>query len=323
MPMDTRLLAQARDQIAKQRQENRREQDDRRAQVARRAPAALEAERELTLLMSQVVGAALRQGGDPIQAVARVEQRSLALQEKQRRILEQAGFPPDWLEDIFTCPRCRDTGYVLGKACDCLMVRYEALREQELRRMLRGHSGDFVDFHLDIYPPEIREYMEQVLVFARSWAENFGPDSQNLLFRGGPGVGKSALAACIVRYLYEKEQAVMLETVGSVIKWYEMQKFSRSQDQEENNQVAAELRRLESCQLLVLDDLGTEMSTSFSNSALFGLLDERQSAGRKTILITALEDDKLAAQYPPQLLSRLRGEFTELHFYGSDRRRKG
>ncbi len=318
MKMDTRLLAQAREEIARRRQDNRREQERRREQAERIAPEAMALERELTGLMAQVIGAALQQGGDPAAAVEQIQQRSQALQERQALLLERAGLPRDWLEDIFSCRDCRDTGYILGEPCHCLLEAYADQRQRELARMLRGHSGRFSDFGLTAYDPEVRGFMEQLLAYARAWAENFCPDSENLLLRGGPGLGKTSLCACMFRTVYDTGRTAVLETVTGALRWYEKQKFSRDAGEE----AEAWVRRLETCELLALDDLGAEMATSFSHSALYTLLDTRLAEGRKTILVTALDQESLAAQYPPQLVSRLEGEFTALQFYGRDLRRR-
>lgn len=318
MAYDTRLLARARDVLEARRRENRREQDRRRALAAEKAPEALELERELTGLMAQVVGAALRKGDDPERAVAEIQQRSARLQERQRLCLERAGLPGDSLDDIYSCPKCRDTGYVLGQACSCLMEEYQKQREAELSRMLRGQSGDFADFRLDIYDEATRPFMAGVLELAKKYAASFTPESQNLLLRGGPGLGKSALCACIAQAVFEAGHTVILDTVAGALGQYEAAKFSR----EHGEAAAREVRRLEESELLLLDDLGTEMLTSFSQSALYGLLDARLTARRPTVLVTGLTPEALAERYNPQLTSRLEGEFTSVQFYGRDQRRK-
>ena len=153
----------------------------------------------------------------------------------------------------------------------------------------------------------------------RRYAENFSDSSTNLLFQGGTGLGKTYLSACIARVVSARGFSVCYDTASAALDNYEKAKFSR--DTEEGEAAAVKIRRMESCDLMILDDLGTEMTTSMSQSALYTLINTRLVDKKPTIVSTNLSDDELTRRYTPQIASRILGEFQCLPFVGTDIRR--
>ena len=180
--------------------------------------------------------------------------------------------------------------------------------------LLKLGEETFEAFDLSYYDEAsgARDHMETVLRFCRNYAARFGRDSVNLLFRGGTGLGKTFLSACIAREVSRQGASVVYETAGAVIAAYEEQKFRGSEEAERRT------RKYMTCDLLILDDLGTEMITEFSKSALYTLLNGRLLAGRKTIISTNLAPEDLDRVYTAQIASRLLGEYQDLPFVGRD-----
>ena len=157
--------------------------------------------------------------------------------------------------------------------------------------------------------------MKKVLSIAEDFARDF-PDGENLLFQGGTGLGKTFLSACVARAVAAKGFSVCYDTAAAVIGSFEAQKFSRDESAD------ARVKRMLSCDLMILDDLGTEMTTSMSQSALYTLINTRLVDKKPTIVSTNLSDDELTRRYTPQIASRILGEFRCFPFVGEDIRRK-
>lgn len=314
--MDGRLLALAREEKEKIRRRSMAEDDRRHETAYRRIPALRDIDARLTALVGQYA-AAVMGGGRPVEDIRR---ESLDLQGKRAELLAEAGWPLDWLDGAWDCPKCRDTGYVEGRACDCLMKLYEEQRSKDLSALLKLGNESFETFDLTLYDSEPdpetgvspREQMREVFGFCRDYADSFGPGSVNLLFRGGTGLGKTFLSACIARVVSQKGFSVVYETTVEALSAYEDQKFRGSEAAEQT------IKKLLSCDLLILDDLGTEMVTDFTRTALYSLVNARLLSGKKTVISTNLTYEEMERLYTPQICSRLRGEYQDLPFVGRD-----
>ena len=312
--VDGRLLARARDRLARRREENAALRAEREREVLDMVPELRRIDADLRALVGEVVSMTAA-GGDITEALAEIERKSAALCEERSAALAAHGFPADYLDERYACPDCRDSGYLRsGEMCACLTALYEAERERELAAGARLGAESFSGFDLSYYEGAARECMELTLNFAREYAANFGPASPNLLFQGGTGLGKTFLSGCVAKVVSGRGFTVVYERAQGAFSAFEEQKFSRG----ETGEAAEKVRRILSCELLILDDLGTEMTTSFTQSALYNILDARLTAGRKMIVSTNLSDAELAARYIPQAVSRLNGEFDTLLFMGRD-----
>ena len=315
MAYDGKLLARARERLRQRREDNEALRARREAEVYARVPAVRETDAALRALVGEVIGLTAARGGE--EALAEAERKSLDLCGKRAELLTAQGYAPDWLDEIATCAVCRDSGYCRdGAMCDCLKALYEEERAKELSSALKLGEERFSDFDLSYYAGAARECMELTANTAREYAVTFGPDSPNLLFQGGTGLGKTFLSGCVAGVVSERGFSVVYETAQAAFGAFEEQKFSR--DPETAAAAAEKARRVLSCDLLILDDLGTELTTSFTQSALYNILNTRLTENKKTIVSTNLSDDDLAARYIPQTVSRLSGEFDTLLFMGRD-----
>ena len=312
--MDGRLLALAREE--KELQHRRAEDEDaRRHRIAySRVPALREIDARLAALVGEVAGSMFGKGRTPEE----IRQESLELQARRAELLAEQGWPADWLDGAWSCPDCRDTGFVEGRMCRCLKALYDRQRRQSLSALLKLGSESFETFDLSYYSDAAngglssREQMTAVYDFCRDYAEHFGKNSVNLLFRGSTGLGKTFLSACIARVVSEKGFSVVYETTVAAIAAFEEQKFRPDEETEDK------VDRLTGCELLILDDLGTEMVTEFTKSALYTLINTRLLGRKKTIISTNLTLEEMEEKYTPQICSRLEGEFQDLPFVGTD-----
>lgn len=316
MTLDGRLLARARERLAQRKEENTALRDRREAEVYAAAPEVRRTDAALRTLLGEVLDFTAR-GSGTAEALERVREESERLCAEKARELQAHGYPADYLDEIVMCPLCHDSGYREdGTVCTCLRKLYEEERAKELSGLLRAGEESFADFRLDYYTGEARECMELTLAAARAYAEHFGPESGNLLLQGGTGLGKTFLSGCIARTVSAGGRSVVYETAQEAFAAFEEQKFSR--DAETYAAASEKVKRIASCDLLILDDLGTELTTSFTQSALYNIINSRLTAHRKTVISTNLTDEELAARYLPQIISRLNGEYETLLFLGED-----
>ena len=315
--MDGRLLNRARARLVQQKEENTALRERREAEAYAAIPELRKIDAALRALVGEVLELTANRRMDTAAALEQVQEKSLALCAEKAELLVEHGFPADYLDEIASCPRCHGSGYLRdGSPCSCLLALYEEEREKELSSLLRAGKDSFSDFRLDYYTGADRECMELTYKAAKGNAMNFGAASPNLLLQGGTGLGKTFLSGCIAKVVSAKGRSVVYETAQEAFGAFEEQKFSR--DAETYAAASEKVKRILNCDLLILDDLGTELTTNFTQSALYNIVNTRLTAGRKTIISTNLTDGELAARYIPQIVSRIGGEFDALPFRGRD-----
>ena len=310
-------------------EEDKRDREDRARQrregVYARQPRLREIDGELRSVMSRLLSSALRKGTDPRAAVEALKKQNLGLQEERRLLLEGLGLPADCLEEKPACPLCGDSGWREGRMCRCLRAYCAREQQKELSRMLDLGNQSFETFSLAWYSeagsPELgispRENMDWIYRTCRRYAAGFGPGSGSLLLTGDPGLGKTFLSAAVAREVSGDGWSVVYDTAVHIFDRFEARKFGR----EAGEEIEADVERVLDCDLLILDDLGTEMTTPFVQSALYSIVNGRILGRRATILSTNLKLDELARRYTAQTVSRIEGEYQILPFFGEDIRK--
>lgn len=309
-------LARAREQIAQQRAENEREHRRRVDDAYRRVPGLRALDQTLQQQMIALVGLTMRHGSDPTEELRALERANLDTQAQRAELLTAHHLPVDYTDDIYDCPRCHDTGYVQGQPCGCLLRRYNAELTRDLSRLLQHGDESFEHFDLTLYDESARPKMERVFQVCRTFAQTFRPGTMNLLLQGGTGLGKTYLSACIARVVAGAGYAVAYETAATALDAFECAKFQRSSDSGEA--AAQRVEQYLGCDLMILDDLGTEMITAYSTSALYTLINTRLTRKKATIISTNCSNEELQKKYTPQILSRIKGEYQTLPFVGRD-----
>lgn len=327
MAYDGKLMRQALARYGEDRQRREEEFRRRETELLRRVPRLDEIQRELRGTMAQIVTKALKSGADVERAMGEIRENNLALQRERAALLREKGFAPDALEYQPACRLCGDTGYTEKGVCRCLREYYVREQIAELSHLLDLGSQSFDTFSFSWYSPVVdermgvsaRENMELIYETCSSYAYKFGRHRDNLLLFGDPGLGKTFLSACIAREVSEKGFSVVYDTAGHIFSQFERQKFSREGEAADAD---SEVARVLHCDLLIVDDLGTEMLTEFVRSALYQIVNGRLQTGRCTIINTNLSPAELGRRYSPQIRSRLDGEYRQLAFFGEDIRRQ-
>lgn len=273
--------------------------------------------------VARAIAAALQQGTDPTAAVAEARKENLELQQRRLELLRGAGIDPARLEDTPLCSACSDTGWHDGALCQCVLEVCVQENLAELGQQLDLERLEFAGFDLKWYAPAFdsalgaspRELMTSVLTVCQDYAQRF-PDypSRNLYLYGGTGLGKTFLSGCIAKRVARDGHWTVYATTGELLRRYEDLKFNRDED----GACQEAVRRYEGCELLVLDDLGSELTTPFVQSALYQLLNQRMLTGKHTVISSNLDMDEVRGRYVGQVASRLEGEFQELPFFGRD-----
>ena len=324
MSYDAAVLRRATARLEEEKRRRQRALEQRRAEVETRVPRVAEIDRRLRRTLLDVARATF-EGGDPTARINALRDENLALQAEREHLLTAAGYPADALEDKPACPKCQDKGWVGARMCDCLKILCTQEQIKELSKLLNLGEQSFPNFHLEFYSTEIdpkwgvspRENMTRVLEICRNYAQKFGKYYfDNLYLYGNPGLGKTFLSACIARVVSENGFSVVYDTAGNIFAQFETRKFQR--DAQDAQEAKDDTRRYLTCDLLILDDLGSEMTTPFVQSALYTLINTRLQSGKRTIISTNLSTDELRRRYTPQIASRLEGEYRSLPFFGED-----
>lgn len=324
MAYDGKLLARARAGLERRREESQEELRRRTELAYARRPELRQIDALMRGHMAELVRLTLSRRPDLAQRLKALKEENLALQAKKTELLAELGHPADHLEPSYFCPLCQDTGVYRGGVCSCLEKLYNMELTKELGPLLKDGDESFERFDLSLYSaapdPESgivpRELMAIAYESCKTFAENFPEVNTSLLLQGGTGLGKTYLSACVARVVARKGLSVCYDSAASALDAFERQKFSR--DSEEAESAALRVRRMLSCDLMILDDLGTEMLTSMSISALYTLINSRLVSGKRMIISTNCGDEELRRRYSPQICSRIAGEFLTLPFLGRD-----
>ncbi len=244
------------------------------------------------------------------EGLARLEAENRSLQEQRKQLLVQNGYRPDEDAPVYRCAVCRDRGEVNGSLCACVrkLVALDRYTSAGLGKGLLDKTFD--NFSLRYYTGEDRAHMKTLLAICRKYAGTFGEDSRSLLFLGSTGLGKTHLSAAIAGEIAMKGWDVLYETSQKLFDRYEAARFSQG---------ASDMpERYESCDLLVVDDLGAECASKYTAATFFNLLNTRLINGKPMLINTNLNRPQLEKTYGERVLSRLLGEFRVLRFVGTD-----
>ena len=249
------------------------------------------------------------------------------LEAERRRLLAEAGYPADALEPRFRCPDCRDTGMADGQRCHCFKARAAELlySQSGLRRIIERENFD--RFSLELYDDQRvitkvgmteRTYMEKQLERCRRYAAGFREKRENLLFRGNTGVGKSFLSHCIAKELIDQGFAVLYLGAAELFECMAAVSMDREDDLSRKEQYDL----IFSADLLIIDDLGTEMMNSLTISQFFNLLNARDVPEKGTVISTNLSLTMMRDTYTERITSRILSGYSIIELYGDDLRRK-
>lgn len=240
-------------------------------------------------------------GGDE-HALADLRTQLKELSARKTWLLENVGFPPNYLDPIYTCQDCKDTGYIDNQKCHCL--------KQAIHRVLYAQSNvesvleseNFDNLTYEYYNDSEIEQMRNVVAQCKQFVNDFSRTYENLLFFGSIGVGKTFLTNCIAKALLDEGYSVIYFTSFQLFDTLSKYVFRSGTVSEEISSIHEDIF---SCDLLIIDDLGTETTNSFVCTQLFTILNERNNRKKSTIISTNLTYDIIDEKYSERNFSRI------------------
>ena len=298
---------------AARRSDRERMLSSRRAKVLEKIPAYAALEEEAARVREAYLKALLS-GGSASAAPFSPEETAA----KKKALLMQHGFPEDYLDIPFTCPLCRDTGFVNGEKCLCFKKAETALLydQSQLYDLIRKNRFSLLSS--EYYRGNDLVRFEKALQIAHTFIDEFGRDPGNLFFYGPSGTGKTCLSVCIAAELLEKGVPVLYFSAVQLFDRLAALSFRRDPEADDDRALSDLLRNLNECDLLVIDDLGTELMNSFIGTRLFTLVNERILRKKPTILSTNLSLQDLQARYSDRVFSRIASAYILCNITGPD-----
>ena len=230
------------------------------------------------------------------------------------QLLTDAGLPADYLEPVYECPDCKDTGYVDGQKCHCFRQAMITLlyEQSNIHEMLRTENFDSLSY--EYYEGDDLSRFRNAVKICHNFIENFNSGYHNLFFYGTVGTGKSFLSGCIAKELIEDGHSVIYFSDAGLFDLLSKNSFGYK-NREELRETYADLYQ---CDLLIVDDLGTELTNQFVASQLFALLNERHMGKKATIISTNLSLEELRDRYSDRISSRIISHYEICKLSGQD-----
>lgn len=247
-------------------------------------------------------------------AIEELKAELARLSARKAQLLKDAGLPEDYLKPSYTCPDCRDTGYVDGQKCHCFKQTMITLlyEQSNIREMLQNENFDALSY--EYYEGEHLSHFRNAVTTCQNFIKNFNSDYHNLFFYGTVGTGKSFLSNCVAKELIESGHSVIYFSSSGLFDLLSKYSFdfkNREDQIEQHND-------LYQCDLLIIDDLGTELTNQFVTSQLFSLLNGRHMGKKATVISTNLSLEELRNRYSDRIFSRITSHYEICKLTGPD-----
>ncbi|MEG0853116.1 MAG: ATP-binding protein [Angelakisella sp.] len=316
--MQKELSEAVREQLAASRQRALAEADTRQRQIYAACPGLYDLDREMAKAAMEIASAAMSENGAA--QVERIKEQIMVLQGKRNELMGSMGYTPESLQPQFRCMLCQDTGFASGKRCACWQELYRVETAKRLPSAALSGQCSFESFSLDYYPLRDeaggtpRQTMERIARSCMEYAERVGEGAGSLLFMGKTGLGKTHLSLAIAARAAERGCLVKYSSAQGIIDRYERTRFNRNPTPDDWEFVST----IAAAELLVIDDLGSEFVTSFSQSVLYNIINDRMMNDLDTIISTNLDTARLTTVYEQRISSRILCGYTALGFIGRD-----
>lgn len=245
-----------------------------------------------------------------------------SLKQEKQTLLAAHNYPKDYLDPIYDCSLCKDTGYIHHKRCRCLtqaIIEYSykqsniagILERENFSTFSFKHYSDEKDPKTGISPLENIRSVHSVCV---RFVEEFDQHFDNLILYGQSGLGKTFLCNCIAKELLDNGKTVIYLSAFQLFRLFENYRFHK----DEELVSFEEIDHIFTCDLLIIDDLGTEFNNSLTKSELFNCLNSRLLNQKSTVISTNLGSHEWVKEYSERIISRIFGYYTQLKFFGKD-----
>ncbi|MFG6327462.1 MAG: ATP-binding protein [Lachnospiraceae bacterium] len=304
---------------------SKHEQASRTAEVYEKIPRIREIQDEISSISVENMKnrlAGVKEGGNF--TGEQLHRKINELIDEKKRLMEQYGYPEDYLKPKYICEYCQDTGYTGGEKCHCLKEKITELlySRSNLKEVLKKEN--FSTFNILYYSEKAvdaktgknsRDNMLEILDKSKRFVERFDTEFENLFIYGETGVGKTFLTNCIAKELMDRSCSVIYMSAVHMFQVLEGEQFGKSS---KNNQSG--MKDLTSCDLLIIDDLGTELVNSFTISSLFNCLNERFLKKKSVIISTNLPIEEIGERYSERVFSRIASHYKVMKIFGADLR---
>lgn len=260
------------------------------------------------------------------ESLEKIKEEIEKLKMERAYLLTENNIPLDYLDIKYECEECEDTGYLAsGERCNCLtqVLINRAYKMSNIETVLKKEN--FETFDINIFPNEIfdnetmtpKENMKNISNICVDYVNNFDEkNEENLLFYGSTGLGKTFMCNCIAKALLDMNKIVIYQTAFRILEIIEKRRFSRDSNRFDDFQYDL----LFNADLLIIDDLGTELSNTFTNAEIFNIVNTRLINNTKTIISTNLTPKEISDIYTDRVFSRILEKFIPLRFFGPDLR---
>lgn len=300
-------------------QKARMDAENRRRQLSAKYPDIGAVEAELSQTALAVFKAATDGRVSLEEKLSELQTRNSELLAMRSELLEKYGYPQDCFAPAYKCGKCCDTGSYDGKMCDCMRHQLAKKMTEISGLGILAEKMRFDNFDLSYYSDDRADYENMAFIFERSkeYVDTFAKENNDsLLFLGTTGTGKTHLSVALAAGIIERGYYVIYNTAQNIFADFEYDKFKRTQAEPSRSEKYFE------CELLVVDDLGTENVNQFTTSCLYNLVNTRYCEGKAMVINTNLTHKELRARYDDRIFSRLAGEFKPFVFKGKDIRMK-
>lgn len=305
------------DMYEKIRTDENRKLMKRREEIKNKYPEILELDTTIQKLCLNLSMAALR-GITDQNELNNIKEEITDLRTKKYEMLVSHGYNPDYLNLHYNCPKCKDTGFIGIEKCSCFKSKLIKLyyKDSDLEEAVK--TNNFKNFNINLYPNHKlnderytpRKNIEDILEYITGeYLPNFKNSNTNLLFYGNSGTGKTFLSWCIAKELLDKGFLVVYKTSDDLLRALKDIKFNNDTDLE---------NLLINCDLLIIDDLGSEQITDFSSTELFTLINKKILKNKKMLISTNLSLPLISKRYSERISSRIIGEFKLFKFFAED-----
>ena len=313
------VYIRAKEILAQRKATAEREAEMRHSAAIAMCPEIVEIEREMASHGADVVKA-VGMGADVKEYIKNLGIANLRAQARRKEILKSAGFPEDYLEVKYTCDICKDTGYNKEFYCQCYRKLIRDVAREELGINSPLKKCTFSSFRLDRYPDVVdsviginqREHMKNNFEYCKDYAKNFTTDSPGLFMYGKTGLGKTHLSLAIANEVIDKGYDVYYGSIQSIMDKLESEHFGRLPREDSIKEDVL------NCDLLIIDDLGTEFTTQYTTAELYNIINSRILSSLPTIISTNLDLTEIAQTYSQRVASRIIGNSDAMYFCGKD-----
>ena len=317
MGYSAEIYQQAMQMIARRRADAEATAQRRRAQAEAQIPALRELNAQIARAgLDAVKAIGMKENAEGY--IAALSRQSLAAQKKRRELLREAGYPEDYLSVPYVCRECSDTGFCSGIRCACVDALLQKLAYSALCSDFPLDKCTFDTFNLALYSKRTDtttgvvpyERMRHVLQYCKEYAAAFSADAPSLFFYGETGLGKTHLSLAIAGEVVRKGFGVIYGSAQNLLDQMEREHFKGGSE--------GATESILKCDLLILDDLGAEFSTTFTVAAVYNIVNTRLQSGLPVIISTNLPVKELEKRYTRRITSRIFGSYKTFGFCGSD-----